>query len=205
MVQKNIIQYLKTNHPLVKYVFYFSDSSSEQYKNRKNFLNLCHHNHDFIIGAEWIFFGTSHGKSPCDGIGGFVKRYVAKRSLQRPLHNQILNYKAMLDLCKAEIDTIEFFGISQEEMIEVRKSLKNRFDRSKRVPGTRASHHFIPQSCNTIAHKLTSEDEKFIDTFDFDKNYIEPINVNDIKSFSYVSCVSDDFRWIGLVEQVNED
>ena len=144
---------------------------------------MCYHNHDFNIDAEWIFFATSHGKSSCDGIGGFVKRYVAKRSLQRPLHDQILNCKAMLDLCKTEIDTIEFFGISREEMLEARKSLKNRFGRSKRVPGTRASHHFIPQSCNTIAHKLTSEDEKFIDTFDFDKNYIEPTHLRGFKVF----------------------
>ena len=30
-----------------------------------------------------IFATNHHGKSPCDGVGGFVKRYVAKRSLQR--------------------------------------------------------------------------------------------------------------------------
>ena len=48
------------------------------------------------MNAEWIFFATSHGKSPCDGVGGFVKRYVAKRSLQKLLHDQILNYKSML-------------------------------------------------------------------------------------------------------------
>ena len=43
------------------------------------------HHDDFGLDAEWIFFATSHGKSPCDGIGGFVKRYIAKRSLQHPL------------------------------------------------------------------------------------------------------------------------
>ena len=30
---------------------------------------------------QWIFFETSHGKSPCDGIGGAVKCHAAKRSL----------------------------------------------------------------------------------------------------------------------------
>ena len=43
------------------------------------------------MAAEWIIFATSHGKSPCDGVGGFVKHYVAKRSLQSPLHDQILS------------------------------------------------------------------------------------------------------------------
>ena len=50
------------------------------------------------MDAEWIFFATSHVKSPCHGAGGFVKRYVAKRGLQRPLHDQILSYQSMLDL-----------------------------------------------------------------------------------------------------------
>ena len=52
-------------------------------------------------------------------------------------------------------------GISQEEMQLVRESLKVRFDATETVPGTRSSHHFIPQSKSTIKHKLTSEDDYF--------------------------------------------
>ena len=29
-----------------------------------------------------FFFATSHGKSPCDGIGGTIKHLVARASLQ---------------------------------------------------------------------------------------------------------------------------
>ena len=65
------------------------------------------------MDAEWIFFATSHGKSPCDGVGGFVKGYVVKRSLQRPLHDQILSYQSMLDQCAREIPSITLFGVSQ--------------------------------------------------------------------------------------------
>ena len=36
-------------------------------------INLCHNLDDFGVDAEWIFFATSHEKSPCDGIGSFVK------------------------------------------------------------------------------------------------------------------------------------
>jgi len=52
---------------------YFSDGCSGQHKNYKNFLNLTYHKHDFDVDASWVFFATSHGKSPCDGIGGMVK------------------------------------------------------------------------------------------------------------------------------------
>ena len=56
-----------------------------------------------------FFFATSHGKSASDGIGCTVKRLVGKRSLQRSLKNQILDYKSMIDLCREEINEIIFF------------------------------------------------------------------------------------------------
>ena len=103
------VDYLKEKL-IVDKVFYFSDGYAEQYKNRKNVINLCHHQQDFNMGAECIFFATTHGKSPCDGAGEFVKRYVAKCSLQRPLYDQILSYQSMLGLCVREIPSITFFS-----------------------------------------------------------------------------------------------
>ena len=51
-------------------------------KNCKNLIILCHDNSDHDLEAEWNLFSTSHGKSPCDGIGGTVKRLTAHASLQ---------------------------------------------------------------------------------------------------------------------------
>ena len=79
-----VVDYLKENLPIVYKIFYFSDGCAEQC-NCKNFINLCNHQQDFSVDAEWIVFATSHGKSPCDGAGGFANCYVAKHSLQRPL------------------------------------------------------------------------------------------------------------------------
>ena len=61
------------------------------------------------MDAEWIFSTTSYVNSLCDGVGRFVKRYVAKRRLQRPLHDQILSYQSMLDLCVRKIRSITIF------------------------------------------------------------------------------------------------
>ena len=60
---------------------YFSDGAASQYKNRKNFLNLCFHKSDFGVPAEWHFSATSHGKGACDGLGGTVKCLAARASL----------------------------------------------------------------------------------------------------------------------------
>ena len=69
------IQFIKTI--LVEdlyHAYYFTDGCSGQYKNRKNFINLSHHYEDFGVTATWSFFATHHGKSPCDGLGGTIKK-----------------------------------------------------------------------------------------------------------------------------------
>ena len=77
---------------------------------------LCSHKHGFGISAEWI-------SDLCDDIGGADKCHVAKQSLQRFLNNQILDYKAILDLCENEMMSINLFGICQRAW-SVLKSLK---------------------------------------------------------------------------------
>ena len=107
-IQTILVHYLKENLPIVDKIYFFNDCA-ERYKNCKNFINLCHNQQDFNMDAEWIFLATSHGKSPCDGVVGFVKPYVAKRSLQRPLHDRILSYHSMIDPFVREILSITFF------------------------------------------------------------------------------------------------
>ena len=93
----------------------------------------------------------------------------------------------MLDLCVREIPSIAFFAVSQEEMVNLRADMKDRFANSKTKPGTRSSHHFVPLSSNKIAHKLTSEDSEFLQ-FDFDKSLTKEIDIKN-KCFSDVSCI----------------
>ena len=71
---------------------FFSDGTGSQYRNYKAFSNLCHHESDFCLNAEWNFFVTSHGRSPCDGIEGTVKHLVGNaslRSLQEPIDTSL--------------------------------------------------------------------------------------------------------------------
>ena len=110
---------------------------------------------------EAEFFLNNHGKSPSDGIGCKVKRLVGKRSLQRSLKNQILDYKSMIDLCREEINEIIFFDISHLEMINICENLQNRFEKVRTLPGTRSFHHFVPQSNSKISYKITSYDDFF--------------------------------------------
>ena len=125
-----------------------------------------------------IFLATYHCKSPYDGGEGFAKYYVAKRSSQRPLNDQTFSYQSMLDLCVREIPSITFSGVSQEEMVMF--VLTWMFALQNQNPEKRSSHHFLPMSCNKIAHKLTSEDRQFLQ-FDFDKSLTKELNIKNIK------------------------
>jgi hypothetical protein len=131
----------------------FSDGCAGQYKNCKNFLNLCYHKEDFGIDCIWNFFATSHGKSLCDGVGGTVKRLAARASLQRPYDKQLLSAQEVFTFCKDEIKGIHFIFISQADMEITRTTLEARYTIAKTVPGTRSFHQFVPLSASCIGTK----------------------------------------------------
>ena len=87
-------------------------------------------------------------------------------------------------------------------MVNVCADLEDCFAKSKTVPGTRSSHHFVPIPCNTIAHKLTSEDREFLQ-FGFDKLLTKEIDIKSISCFSYVSFIYNTFWWVGIVTEAN--
>ena len=88
-------------------IIYFSYGLSLQYKNRKNFVKTNCRENDFSIAAAWLFFATSHGKGPCDGIGS---RLVMRTSLQS-LQDSITTPKKLFDWAVENVGNIslEFF------------------------------------------------------------------------------------------------
>lgn len=64
------------------------------------------------INCIWSFFATSHGKSPCDGIGGTIKRLTA---LRKSAKSQIMDAEAKFEFCQNAIAGItSVFIISSE-------------------------------------------------------------------------------------------
>ena len=100
-----MLQSLKILLPQVSHVHYVRDGVSSQYENFKNLTNLIQHEDDHQLSAEWHRFATSHGKSPCDGVGGTVKHLVTESSFQ---NNHILNIDLMYEWCVDNIPGIFF-------------------------------------------------------------------------------------------------
>ena len=89
---------------------------------------------------------------------------MAKRSHQRSLKNQILDYKAIIDLCENEMMSIKFFGICKESIISAENlGIEKRYKGGDTVPLTRNSHHLVSLSCSQTGRKLTSKDESYGD------------------------------------------
>lgn len=196
---------IKNKMPSMKQVYLFTDGCAGQYKNRKTLFNLCQIEKEFQLKAEWNFFATSHGKSPCDGLGGTIKRLTAAESLSRPYNDQILNAKDMFTFCTKQIPGITFIYVGKDEMDQLRKNHQNRYELiNQAIPGTRSFHQFIPISSIEIGAKRCSTDVDFAIRHKFSKLTID----NDVLSpsiSSYVAVIYDSQWWIGIVIDKSDD
>ena len=202
LFQTKLIEFLKAYLPtLPQRIIYYSDGAASQYKNRKNFLNLCNHKVDFGIEAEWHFSATSHGKGPCDGVGGTVKRLAAKASLQRPYDHQIQTPLELFEFAKENIPGIEFRYCATEEYEALKVELESRFLNSRTIPGTRKLHSFIPQTSDTLAVKYFSNSKEFKQ--EKVSKQEKELEIDQISGF--VTCKCDSAWWLAYVLNVDAD
>ena len=135
LFQTRLVAFLKEKFGTISKMVYFSDGCAAQYKNCKNFLNLCNHESDFGMPAEWHFFATSHGKGPCDGIGGTVKRLATRASLQRPNEDLILTPRQFYDFARQSILSVAFSFSTVEDHDTHRQLITERLKTARTVPG----------------------------------------------------------------------
>ena len=101
---------------------------------------------------------------PVMALGEQLKRHVSKRSHQKSLNNQILDYKAILGFCENEMMSIKFFGICKDSIINVKNlEIEKWYEVGDTVPVTRSSQHLVPLSSSWIGHKLTCKDVSYVD------------------------------------------
>ncbi len=195
-----VIWYLLMQLPQLSKVHYFSDGASAQYKNCKNFANLCHHQADFNVEAEWSFFATSHGKSPCDGIGGTVKRLVARASLQATDNKHILTPQDLYNWASLNIQGIAFFYVSDEEVQVHGNTIKERLGNAKTVPGTRSHHKFVPINTDEMKIFCVSFDDESRSTkvsITGITMLTTTVDINTVRPGVYVAAEYDDNWYIG--------
>ena len=200
--QKKLIEFLKPILPFsLKKIIYFSDGAASQYKNRKNFINLCNHEADFGIQAEWHFSATSHGKGASDGVGGTVKHLAARANLQRPYEQQIMTPFQLFEWASESIPGTIFKYCSIEEYEELKHHLEKRFDNSRTIPGTRKLHSFVPISRNTLKVRSYSSSA----TFKEEKITKQDSELEIDEICGFVTCIYDGNWWLACVLNVDAE
>lgn len=204
LFQRHMIQFLKEKLPNeIEKIHYFSDGASSQYKNKTNFLNLCHHKSDFSVEAEWNFFASSHGKNACDGVGGSVKRLAALASLRMVGDEQITTPRQLFDWAKENIVNIDFIYSSQEEYEHEKALLKERLEEAKTLKGTRQFHFYQPKNETRVLVKTFSfssdTQEEIVSENDADSD----LDINEI--FGFVTSIYDKKWWLGCVLSKEND
>lgn len=154
-IQKLILK-LKERHNLIRKLIYISDGARSQYKNKYNFINLCYHYNDFKILSEWHFYATLHGKSPCDGIGGTLKRMATRASLQNVNKEFTSTAKQFYEWSLKSIENITAMFCTTVEHNLNEERLRNRFSQACPIKGTRNFHCYIPKSEKEILCKVYS-------------------------------------------------
>lgn len=119
------------------------------------------HYYDFVVDCEWHFYTTSHGKGPCDGIGGTLKRMATRESLVRDYDKQIQAAKELCDFAEVASPEIKFCLTSEADYLLFEKKLESRFNCSKTIKGTQSFHAYISVSSNEIIVKEYSNSKQF--------------------------------------------
>lgn len=156
-----LITFLRKNQgKIVNKIYFISDGAASQYKNRKNFSSLCKFKSNYGIEAEWHFFATSHGKGPCDAIGGTIKRMATRASLAKEREHPITNARELFNWAnirkEEDLTKLNFSFATTDQYEAMASELNEQYNNAKPIKGTQKFHSFIPVSECTIKAKLYS-------------------------------------------------
>lgn len=159
-ISKMIAFLTNSQNRTVKKIYFMSDGAASQYKNRKKFASLCQYKTRYGIEVEWHFFATSHGKGPCDAIGGTIKRMATRASLAKESEHPIKTVRELFEWAKSreegELTKLSFELATTEEYEQANVDLDNLYSRAKSIQGTQKFHAFIPVSIDKIEAKRFS-------------------------------------------------
>ena len=141
------VQLLKEEGIPFNNLIQFSDGTPTQYKNRIAFADVSFAEQDIGIGSERHFFGSRHGKGPCDREIGVVKKSVSRQVAARQV--EVASAHDLFTMCRERLSlprtpTTQDHHHSKRRFVYVDKSAisRQRPDRTDTKPlkNTRKLH-----------------------------------------------------------------
>lgn len=152
---KELIPNLKAMLPNLKHVHYYTDSPTSQYRNKTIFYLISRHKELFDVTASWNYFEAGHGKGPCDGVGGSVKRMADEAVRQQKASIQDAPDFFAWTQQQQSSSSVAFTFVSKEACSTAKSEIE-RFGNIVPVPGTMSVHAVAAISPGKIMARETS-------------------------------------------------
>ena len=131
----------------VKFVHYWTDSPTSQYRNRYIFDLILEHKKRYGFDATWNYFESGHRKGSCDGVGGTVKQLA-----DQAVNAQKTNIQDADDFYSwaenGSIKAISFFFVRKADCEEQAEELRK--CALQPVKGTMSLHTSTKQGVNLL-------------------------------------------------------
>lgn len=161
LFQQKLIGKIEQMNLAIERIIFFSDGCGGQYKNYKNFYNVSQFEQDYGYASEWHFFATSHGKSPCDGVGGTFKRNARRESLQRrPDEDPLATAEELYKWAIGKDSSMEYIFCTEQEYKTTVLQEVGRYGRASTINGTLKLHSFKPLPNGQFEVKRYSQSEE---------------------------------------------
>ena len=128
-VQK-VLEFLKQEEIPIKKFIIFSDGAPTQYKNKSSFCDCSFAYQDFKCHIERHYFGSRHGKGPCDAEVGVIKRCASLAVNARQV--VIGNSQDLYEYCQGNLSGSEGHNHTKRSFLYVSSESINR-ERLERV------------------------------------------------------------------------
>ena len=140
---------IKKSAPNIHKVHYYTDSPTSQYRNQIIFHAVANHKEIYECGATWNYFEAGHGKGPCDGLGGTVKRMADEAVMSgKATIQDAEDFLKWTQTENCSMKTMHFMFV--QSSISQQKSAPLSMYEMKPVKGTMQLHAVIGKGNNTI-------------------------------------------------------
>ena len=140
----------------LKYVHYWTDSPTSQYRNKSIFSVVAAHKQLFGVSAAWNYFEAGHGKGPCDGVGGTAKRLADQAVKSKKARIQDADDFFRWASQTNSTSTMKFMFVSREACAEIRNAVQEKQSQLQAVRGTMSLHAVVGVSVGKVRTRETS-------------------------------------------------
>ncbi|CAM4821700.1 unnamed protein product [Rotaria magnacalcarata] len=157
----NLLERLTQRFQHLQQIHIFSDGSSQQFKQKFLFRNVCRLSQQHKVDLSWHYFATSHGKGVVDAVGGTLKRLVHRAIMSGERCTSAADF---VKIAQSKTNTINVMELTQDCINKSKGQLEQLFKATKSVPETKKIHSIKALQNNSIEYGYysnTSTKKKF--------------------------------------------